>query len=274
MRFDYHTHHYRCGHARGNMKEYIETAIAQGMTEIGLSDHSPIYHLGNNPHPRPGIAMCQSELPHYVEEMHALRDEYAGRIHVKLGVESDYVLDWDDHYRRLWEAVPVDYVIGSVHWLGAWNIFSKALPPGQSVDEVWRLYMITTQRAAQSRIYDILGHLDALKTSGYWPTNPDWNLIDETVKVIAESGICIELNTSGWRKGIQEQYPAASILERCHHYGVPVTLGSDAHYPHLVAADFNRALRLLADIGYRELATFTGRERTMVPLVLPSEQAS
>ena len=27
LKFDYHTHHYRCGHARGNIRDYIEVAI-------------------------------------------------------------------------------------------------------------------------------------------------------------------------------------------------------------------------------------------------------
>lgn len=52
MLVDYHTHHYRCGHAEAQLDEYVAAAIAAGIDEIGLSDHSPIYHLGNNPHAR------------------------------------------------------------------------------------------------------------------------------------------------------------------------------------------------------------------------------
>ena len=68
MRVDYHTHHSRCGHATGRMDDYVEAAIAAGLHEIGLSDHSPIYHLGDDPHARPNTAMSQHELPQYVQE--------------------------------------------------------------------------------------------------------------------------------------------------------------------------------------------------------------
>ena len=47
---DYHTHHYRCGHAQGNIEDYIKAALNKGLTEIGISDHAPIYWMdGNDP---------------------------------------------------------------------------------------------------------------------------------------------------------------------------------------------------------------------------------
>ena len=117
MWVDYHTHHYRCGHATGQMADYVEAALAAGLTEIGLSDHSPIYHFEGDPHPWPKTAMAQHELPRYIEEMQQVRERFASRITVLLGVESDSIMGWDAHYRRLWQQYPLDYVIGSVHWL-------------------------------------------------------------------------------------------------------------------------------------------------------------
>lgn len=213
MRADYHTHHYRCGHATGNLADYVEAAIAVGLDEIGLSDHSPIYHLGADPHPLPGTAMSRPELPRYVQEAAAVRDRFAGRISVRLGVESDYVLGWDDHYRTLWQQYPLDYVIGSVHWLDRWS-----------------------------------------------------PLLEDTVRVLAECDVAIELNTSGWRKTCNDCYPRTELLARCCHWGVPVTLGSDAHAPGQVGHRFDAAVALLKDVGYREFATFAARRRRMVPL--------
>src|SRR5918998_5665350 len=103
MLVDYHTHHFRCGHASGQMDDYVEAAIAAGLDEIGLSDHSPIYHFEGDPQPRPRGAMSQTELPTYIADMQRVRDRFAGRIRVRLGIESDYVFGWDSHYRRLWQ---------------------------------------------------------------------------------------------------------------------------------------------------------------------------
>lgn len=40
MKFDLHTHHFRCGHADGNIRDYIEAGIQSGLQAIGISDHS------------------------------------------------------------------------------------------------------------------------------------------------------------------------------------------------------------------------------------------
>lgn len=266
MLVDYHTHHHRCGHAGGNLEDYVEAAIRAGLSEIGLSDHSPIYHLGDDPHPRPGTAMSRGEFPAYLREMEEVRDRFAGRMQVRLGVESDYVLGWDDHYRNLWQQYPLDYVIGSVHWLGRWSIFSPELPAGRTQEDIYEEYLLTTQAAARSGAYDILGHLDCLKTRGHIPDLGITPRLEETVRVIAESGVAIELNTSGWRKGLGEPYPREEWLAVCCRHGVPVTLGSDAHRPGHVAADFSRAVELLERVGYRAIARFEGRKRFQVPL--------
>ena len=42
MKTNYHTHHYLCGHAKGNVEDYVLEAIKHGFTEIGISDHGPI----------------------------------------------------------------------------------------------------------------------------------------------------------------------------------------------------------------------------------------
>jgi histidinol-phosphatase (PHP family) len=266
MRVDYHTHHYRCGHAGGNLADYVEAAIAAGLDEVGLSDHSPIYHLGDNPHVQPRTAMSWHELPAYMQEAASLREAYAGRMTVRVGVESDYVLGWDEHYRKLWAQYPLDYVIGSVHWLGTWSIFWRERPDARTDLELYAEYLHVTQAAARSGWVDIIGHLDCIKTEGHLPDRSVTPLLEETVRVLAETGVTVELNTSGWRKRINECYPRAELLERCCHWGVPVTLSSDSHAPDQIGSDFDRAVALLKEIGYTEIATFERRRRKMVPL--------
>jgi histidinol-phosphatase (PHP family) len=210
--------------------------------------------------------MSRHELPHYVEEMLRIREHYADRITVRLGVESDYVMGWDDHYRRLWQQYPLDYVIGSVHWLDTWSIFDAVLPPGRTRADIYEEYLLTTQAAARSGAYDIIGHLDCLKTRGHIEDLSITPLLEETVRVLAAAGVAIELNTSGWRKDFADCFPCAELLACCRHYGVPATLGSDAHRPPDVGADFEQAERVLRDAGYREIATFVKRKRRMIPL--------
>ena len=39
MDYNYHTHTFRCGHAAGTEREYIETALKNGILRMGFSDH-------------------------------------------------------------------------------------------------------------------------------------------------------------------------------------------------------------------------------------------
>ena len=41
MKHNYHTHTFRCNHASGSDREYVETAIQNGMKTLGFSDHAP-----------------------------------------------------------------------------------------------------------------------------------------------------------------------------------------------------------------------------------------
>lgn len=267
MRVDYHTHHYRCGHARGTLPEYVESAITAGLDEIGLSDHAPVYYMGDDPHPLTWYAMSQHDLFGYIAEVLELRARYAGKIRVRLGIESDYIDGWGNFFRDHWRQFPMDYVIGSIHWLGEWGIFDRnGGPAGRTPDEAYAEYLHLTQALARSGAYDIVGHLDAIKTEGYMPDRTITPLLDETVRVLAETGMTVELNTSGWRKPCAEPYPRAELLERCHHWGVPVTLGSDSHDPRDVGHKAEEAVSLLKEIGFREIATFDQRHRSMVPL--------
>ncbi|MCB1134396.1 MAG: PHP domain-containing protein, partial [Verrucomicrobiae bacterium] len=41
MPADYHTHTPLCLHAEGTPEEYVDAALAAGVTEYGISDHAP-----------------------------------------------------------------------------------------------------------------------------------------------------------------------------------------------------------------------------------------
>ena len=44
---NYHTHTFRCHHAVGTEREYIERAIAGGIKKMGFSEHIPLDFPGD-----------------------------------------------------------------------------------------------------------------------------------------------------------------------------------------------------------------------------------
>ena len=41
-KINYHTHTYRCGHAKGTEEEMVQAAINMNIEELGISDHIPL----------------------------------------------------------------------------------------------------------------------------------------------------------------------------------------------------------------------------------------
>ena len=268
MIFDLHTHHERCGHANGTIRDYIESAVAQGLHVIGISDHSP-YFAEAEEQPWPGITMAKSEFARYVAEVLKLKEEYKGRIEVLLGVESDFFPEHVDVYKRVYEQYPFDYIIGSVHKSDGVSIFNKKRWKNMKDTEQLRqkeIYYELIRQSAQSGMFQILGHIDAMKA--YYPEFSDiqTDAVDDTLRIIGQNKLAIEINTSGKMKDCGGWYPANDILERALHYGVSVTFGSDAHVPSRVGDEFEQVKRKLKDIGFKEWVFFRQKDRVAVEL--------
>jgi len=270
VRIDYHTHHERCGHAEGRLEDYVKRAVEIGLEQIGLSDHMPLLHVDPAEY-YPGMAMPMEELPRYVEEALWLKEKYRDRIDVRVGLEGDYIEGYEEEIERIVTGYPWDYVIGSVHFLGEWDISdSRQLHgwEGKKVLEVYERYYDAVQKAAKTGFYDFLGHLDVIKRFGHRPEDEEAEreLERRTLEVIREHDVAIELNASGLVMPCEDMFPKRRMLETAFALGIPVTVGSDAHRPERVALNLDRAVECLKAIGYRELATFKERQRIMVPI--------
>lgn len=269
MKFDLHTHHARCGHAVETVEDYIKSAVRYGLQVIGISDHSPFF-ASQEDQAKPRIAMAKSEFPGYIQEVLKLKEAYQDQIEVLLGVEADFLPEHMEIYKKQFGKYPFDYIIGSVHYTrGMRSIFLKENWEGLSEAEFLKekeAYYSLIQEAAKSKAFDILGHIDAIKARCPYFSQVETDIVDKTLKMIADCDTVIEVNTSGKTKDCGGWYPADEILERACFYGVKVTFGSDAHEPERVADDWERVRRFLKEIGYQEWAIFRKRKRELIPL--------
>ena len=85
---NYHAHTFRCQHATGTERDYIEAAIRMGIKEFGFSDHIPRpFRDGYISH----IRMTMAQAPEYVRIIRALAEEYRNDIHIYVGFEAEYI---------------------------------------------------------------------------------------------------------------------------------------------------------------------------------------
>jgi histidinol-phosphatase (PHP family) len=261
---DYHIHGNFCGHATGDLGEYVEAALAKGLAEIGFSDHLP-----KVVDPDPYHAMLEHELPRYVDLVLELRERYRGQITIKLGIEADYFEGFEGETRRLLDAHPFDYVLGSIHFLGDWHFTSKQGLPRYGLEnpaEAFPRYFELLGRMIETGLFDVVAHPDALRRGAFVPPRsmePEHLTIASLLKA---RGMAIEVNTAGIRRGAGSIYPERAFLEVCVREGVPITLGSDAHAPGDVGRDYGAAYALLRSLGVTRTATYERRRIGSRPL--------
>jgi histidinol-phosphatase (PHP family) len=255
---DFHSHHDRCGHAQGKMRDYIESARTQGGTHFGVSDHAPAYWLWGD-HPQSWIQMAISEMPRYVAEARDLQTEYQDKIAVSVGIEADYIEGREDDLARLLNSQSFDYVLGSVHHCGAdqngglVSIFHRARWESEQPEKTFTDFYRLVIKAAESGLFDILSHLTAVES--YSPPLSDAlmaRLYPPVADAVAKSGCIVEINTSGYRKmGGDEPFPNRTMLRLLIERGVPLTFSSDCHKPAEVFYARDRVEALLTELGVK-----------------------
>jgi histidinol-phosphatase (PHP family) len=263
MIVDYHTHTSRCKHATGDAGDYVEQALALGLDEIGCSEHIPMPGGFDSKH-RMSLEEYQTI---YAPRVTELRDRYRGRITVRRGIEADFFRGTEEWVRGFIRENDFDYIIGSVHFLGTWGFDDVVFVHqyvDRDIDTVYEQYFDAVRQSARSGLFDIIAHCDLVKKFGHRPKRDIGDIVRETMRVIRDNGLCIEINTSGLRKPVREMYPSESILAVAHEAGVPLTLGSDAHAPGDVAADFDRAVGLIERYGNGRICVFERRQRREV----------
>lgn len=261
---DYHMHTPLCRHAVGEPTEYAAQAVKLGFTEIGFSDHNPMLRDDFD-----DWHMRQDELDAYVEKVAKARQDHPD-LTIKLALEIDYIPGHEDWIRDLAGRHPWDYFIGSVHYVSdSWDLDNpKKISEWKKRDpfEVWSVYFDRLTMAAESRLFEIIGHADLAKKFCYYPKEDCTHLFQRFMKSAKQADAAIELNTAGLRKDCKEIYPHRRIVELAYATGVPITFASDAHAPGEVGMNFPDAIKLAKDVGYTHRCRFTRRQREFVQI--------
>ena len=282
---DWHTHNELCRHAIGNCQNYVERAIEKNLTTIGLSDHFPYEYLAPiipsiNQIPYHEYAMQLNEVNAYLTDIENLKEKFSSQINIKTGFEIDFFKNQEIVLNNYLKPVVsrLDYIIGSVHilfsklgifafddrrFIERYNLFN-------SIDEIYILYFDTLDEMIQSDNFefDIIGHFDLPKKFNKRPKDKEkvMEKVKTTLDIVKEKDLTIEINTSGLRRDVKEQYPSKEIIKEIYEREIPIILGSDAHHPDEIAYEFSNIIPLLKNIGYTQCAHFEKGKRSFIDL--------
>jgi len=255
---DYHNHTSLCGHASGEINEYVEAAVKKGMRDIGFSDHAAMPE-----DLRHGISMAPHETEIYIKSIIDAAETYRGKINVRLGFEVDFPL-FDTFDRNIFSDERVDFIMGSCHFIDGWAFDHPEYVAGfaeRDIDEIYLEYYSIIEKMAESGLFDLVGHFDLVKKFGHRPRSRMDTIVRRIAAKLARTGTAVEINTAGLRKPVGEIYPSADIVEILFQENVPVTLGSDSHSPGDVGAGYDEAIELIKKSGYRKISGFVKRKR-------------
>ncbi|MDR2789958.1 MAG: histidinol-phosphatase [Campylobacteraceae bacterium] len=257
MRVDLHNHTPLCKHASGTPKEYIQKAIEAGTEYFGFSDHAPMKFDEE-------YRMDFAQMPLYENMIKEVKSEFQSDINIFVGYEVDFLNSLVDE--RVMER-KVDYFIGSVHFLDEWGFDNPEFIGAygnKDMDRVWKDYFDAVEKMAKSGLFDIVGHIDLLKIFKYLPKTDMRILSKNALVAIKKADMTIEINTAGFRKPINEQYPSRAILEAASELGIAITFGSDAHEIEHIAYKSADAEKIAREFGYDKCAVFSKRDRSLV----------
>ncbi|MDQ7840867.1 MAG: histidinol-phosphatase [bacterium] len=257
----YHTHNRYCD-GEGEIAEYLDAALGAGLEAIGISSHSPLTFPND-------FALRAGDLPAYCAEVERLRKSYAGRLRVHLGMEFDFI---PEYAAPMWEIVaPVrfEFLIGGVHFLGhdaagvPWAFdytrqeFERGLREifGGNARALVAEYYGRVRQLAEWGHVAILAHLDHInrwnRDGCYFSEGARWyrDEVEATLRACAQSGLIVEVNTSGWRGPSAAPHPSPWIVRRCVELEIPLVVTADAHKPEHVAAFYAEAEAMLREAG-------------------------
>ena len=247
---------------------YAALAVARGIPELAITDHvdfdrrDPAYDY-----------VAFSERERTVRDAAA---RWADRgVQIRFGAELTYNRSWEDDLRAHLRHHRYDYAIGSVHdWPDSPYVPNRVRTwaTGRPLGEVLGPYLDQIVGAAQSGLFDTIGHLDVVKRYLHPHVLPEDlalrpELLDPALAALAGSGTALEVNTSGLRHRVAETYPAPWAVVRFRELGGRrVVAGSDAHRADWFAWGLEAGYRVLAEVGFEALAFRRGESPIEVPI--------
>jgi histidinol-phosphatase (PHP family) len=258
--YETHCHTPLCKHAIGEPEEYAAVAVARGLCGLIVTCHNPLPE-GHSPH----VRMAADEFDTYVAMVARARETWRDRVDVRLGIEADYLPEYEAWLDDQLTSADFEYVLGSVHpQTPEYRVRFGDLNPVAAQ----QTYFDLLARAAETGLFDSLSHPDLIKneTADQWRPDVIRDDIRRALDRIAATGVAMELNTSGANKVIPEMNPFPQMLVEMRLRDIPVTLGADAHEPGRVADRFPEALQVLAECGYEHVSIFLERKRRQIPI--------
>ena len=231
MKTNFHTHTYRCGHAVGTEREYVEKAIEFGFEELGFSEHAPMPFPDDVPRDNLdrllAMRMKTSEAEEHFNILVALREEYKNDIKLHIGLEVEYFDGFFDKFIDYIKDFPVEYLILGQHFGDMYEepLFYNGAQ--KDSDSRLRKYVDTVIKAIETDKITYVAHPDVI----FYRHSLEVYEREMARLISCAKGHNLPLEINLY--GLQEvrNYPTLAFWQIANSMGCDVVIGSDAHRP-------------------------------------------
>ena len=256
--FHVHTAH---DHGRAMPAEMAAEAARMNMKALGMVGHAQMEFECD-------YAMTPEAEQKFLNEMAALKRQYAGQMDLFCGIELDYY--------SLPTDLPYEYRIGSVHYIKSeGQVISVDSDPDELVEDVrrycggdfrrlCRIYYETVSQIVEKTNADIIGHIDLITKF-----NEDGQMFSvedpvyrkaalDAVDVLLEKDRFFEINSGAISRGCRiTPYPAPFILKEIFDRKGRIMLSSDAHTTNTMLFQFEQSMELARSVGFKTVWVLT-----------------
>ncbi len=263
---DYHIHLERGPYDKEWLERFIKVGKSRGIEEFGIVEHLYIFTqakdlLYQNDHVK---KMQKRNINEYFSFLNKMKETY----NIKIGLEVDYTEEYEHEIKTFVKDLPVDFLIGSVHYLGSWAFDLDKEWKGKDIEVVYKKYYKTLFKAAKSNIFDVLGHSGNIAYFGYKPKREVENeLVLEFYEKISKLDIVLEINSGGLYRPAGVVFPEKRWFKKIKGFDIDLTCSSDAHDPKKVGFAIKEdIIPTLKSVGYNQLVTFDRRQKAYKPI--------
>lgn len=259
---DLHLHTRFSWDAQQKMEELAQKAAAEKMHTICLTEH---------------IDLMDGHHHNYKKFDYKVWADTAKRCrqifpNLKIGIEAGETHDYMDRFKRFMDGKEFDFIIGSVHSIGAHTpVFDKYFDQYDTIDEAYKHYLEEEYKLIKRGGFDVAAHLTLVHRQGgkrfKKPVYEAYkNEIEDILKLMIASNIGIEVNTSGLTRFPAKDFiPDRQVIQAYVHLGGDIiTVGSDGHKLSDSFTGIEEAYKMLESIGVSEVTVFDKRQPVKV----------
>ena len=238
--YNFHSHTQFCD-GRASMAEMAQAAYDAGFKHWGFSPHSPV------PIESP-CNMPMEAVDGYLDEIRRLQNVYSGKLDIYASMEIDYLSPEWGPASEYFNTLPLDYRIGSVHFVpcgdgfvdvdGSFDSFKGRMERHfhNDIRYVVDTFYDQSEKMLEAGGFDIIGHFDKIghNASMFKPGIEDESWYSERVNslidLIIEKRVIVEINTKAWDTACRI-FPSRRWTDRLIDADIDIVVNSDAHYP-------------------------------------------